>query len=109
MEQIVLGHVIRDRTSSFNLLDNFNIGYTLTIVALFLALGVLALSFLFNEITDLVRFRERRAKRIHKKIVRAVRSFGLTELSAIGVFVLFTNQFLWMIELFLTNNIKVEI
>ena len=33
-------------------------------------------------------------------------SFGVKRLSAIGVFVLFIRLFLWVTQLFLTNNIK---
>ena len=111
MESIVVGHPIREQhgldVAYYNLLNNFNVGFTLAAVYLLSLLSILTLSFLINEIAHRIRLGGRR------RIVKLSRRFALTlskfqkrTLSAIGVFVLFTHLFLWLTQLFLTNNIK---
>ena len=95
--------------SFFNLLGNFKVGFTLAATYFLSFLGILALSFLINELTHRIRFEEtvvRRRPKLFKRIVSALKSFGVNRLSAIGIFVLFVHQFIWVTQLFLTNNIK---
>ena len=109
MENAALGHPIKEQKEFFNLLDNFKVGFTLAAIFLLSFLGILALSFLINELTHRIRFEEtvvRRRPKLFKRIVSALKSFGVNRLSAIGIFVLFVHQFIWVTQLFLTNNIK---
>ena len=116
MASVLIAHPIRDVSEKyFNLLENFNIGITLAFVYLFSFLGILAVSFLINEATHRIRLGGRRMEMPYgipierpKKIFSALNSFSVTRLSAIGLFVLSTQLFLWFSELFLTNNIKVD-
>ena len=105
MEGVLVAHPIRDqKTSFFNLLDNFNIGITLSAVYLLSFFGILLFSFLIKELA--LRTRQRRPVELSKRITLAMSSFKMKQLSAIGLFVLFVHLFLWQTELFLTNNIK---
>lgn len=112
MGAVLVGHVLRDenKKSYFNLLENFNLGLTLSAIFLLAFLGILSTSFLINKLAQRIRFGssslERRPTKISEKITSAVSSLGVKQLSAIGIFVLFVNQYLWLSELFLTNNIK---
>ena len=105
MEDVLVAHPIQDqKTSFFNLLDNFNIGITLSAVYLLSFFGILVFSFLIKELG--LRIRQRRPVELSKRITLAMSSFKMKQLSAIGLFVLFVHLFLWQTELFLTNNIK---
>ena len=108
MEKVVVMHYLPDKNdnSFFDLLDNFKIGFTLAGIYLLSFFGILALAYLFNELSDRIRSEERRAVKLSKRIAQAVNSFEVKRLSAIGLFVLFVHLFLWVTELFLTNNIK---
>ena len=109
MEKVVLGDLIRDQNGDivyFNLLNNFKIGITLFAAFMLSLFGILLVSFLIKQLTHRIRFGERRTRELRKQIVSAVSSFGVRRLSAIGVFVLFVHLFFWIIQLFLTNNIK---
>ena len=103
-------------TIFFNLLDNFKLGIRLTAVYLFSFVAILAISFLINELSRRIRFERtavrralRRIPKFWERIVSTVKSFGTTRLSAVGLFFLFVNLFIWVTQLFLTNNIKVEV
>ena len=106
MSRVILGHSIPERknVAFFNLLDNFNVGFGLSVTFAFSFLAILALLFLLSELSRLIR--PGRRKTITKRIALAVRSFSADRLSAIGVFVVFVQLFIWINELFLTNNIK---
>lgn len=105
MESVMLAHVIqRKEISFFNLLDNFKIGLPLAAILFFSFLGVLTISFFINEVAN--RIRSGRRSGIFKGIFRAMSSFGTSRLSAVGIFVLFSHLFVWIIQLFLTNNVK---
>lgn len=113
MGAILVGHVLRDenKKSYFNLLTNFNVGLVLSVVFLLAFLGTLSTSFLINKLAHRLRFGYSRSKRrptkIFEKITWAVRSFGnVKKLSALGIFLLFVREYLWLTQLFLTNNIK---
>ena len=108
MESVVMMHYVPDKSdlSYLNLLDNFNLGLTLMTVYLFSFFGILALSFLFDELARRIRYERRRTIQFSKRIVSAVSSFGVKRLSAIGLFVLFVHLFIWITQLFITNNIK---
>lgn len=111
MEKVVLAHFIhqeQDAISIFNLLDNFRIGFTLATTFFVSFLGIVTSSFLINKATHQIRRRRKRAG-VFKGIVRALSSFGTKKLSAIGLFVMFVHLFIWIVELFLTNNIKVKV
>ena len=109
MEQILIGHPIRDQTSLvsfYNLLDNFNVGFTLTATYLFSIFTILVLALLLNELTHWIQTGAIRTNKISKRIASVVGSFRTKQLSALGLFLLFVHLFLWIIQLFLTNNIK---
>ena len=108
MENIIIGQFIREKkaVSFFNLLNNFNVGFSLSAIFLLSLIGILSCSFLINEIIRRIRFERRRTVKICKRIASAVSSFGVKRLSAIGIFVLFVHLFLWLSQLFLINNIK---
>ena len=109
MGSVQVGQAIRDKNNAyFNLLDNFNVGLALSAIFLLSFLGILSLDFLINKLTERIRFgsSERSPTKISEAIASTVASLGVNQLSAIGIFVLFVNQYLWLAELFLTNNIK---
>ena len=110
MENPMVIHTIKEqKVTFFNLLNNFNVGFTLVATFFLSFLGILAFSFFFNELTHRVRFGEtvvRRRPKLFKRIASAWNSLGVKRLSAIGIFVLFVHQFIWVTQLFLTNNIK---
>ena len=109
MASIIVGHPIREQTNEVaynNMLNNFNVGFTLSAVFLFSFFSILALSFLINEFDYRNRFRGRRIAKLSKRIALTLSKFQKRTLSAVGVFVLFTHLFLWLTQLFLTNNIK---
>lgn len=108
MESIVLGHTIPDRQNLayFNLLNNLDVGFTLSAAYLLSFFGILTLAFLIGELIYRVRFAERRPVKISKRIALALRRFQNKKLSAVGIFVFFVYLFLWLTQLFLTNNIK---
>ena len=116
-EEAALGHIIPDHRkaiSFFNLLNNFTVKVTLAATFFFLFLVILAISVLINEISHRIRFEEsvvkkasRRASKLSNRIASAVSSFRSTRLSAIAVFALSVNLFIWITQLLLTNNIKV--
>ena len=108
MENVVLGQAIIERKAAyFNLLNNFNVGTTLTVVYLISFLGILAFCLLINYLTVRIQFGHRRKiQKIPERIALIVRSFGVRRVSAIGVFVLFAHLFLWATQLFFTNSIK---
>ena len=109
MGSVQVGQAIRDENNAyFNLLDNFNVGLALSAIFLLSFLGILSLAFLINKLTERIRFdpSERSPTKISKAIASTVASLGMNQLSAIGIFVLFVNQYLWLAELFITNNVK---
>ena len=107
MDSVLSGHTIPDRkTVYFNLLNNFNVGFTLAATYLLSFLGILALLFFVHELAYKIRLGERTKIKLSKRIALTLNKFQKRTLSAIGVFVLFTHLFLWLTQLFLTNNIK---
>ena len=114
MESAVLSHPIRDQKTFafFNLLNNFDIGLTLSATFLLSIVGILSLAILINELTHRIRFERsfrsenRRTANARKGIALAVSIFNVKRCSAIGIFFLFVQLFFWMTELFLGNNIK---
>lgn len=112
METVITGQPMRPNRSGlsiFNLLENFNVGVTLSAIFLLSFVGILSLSFLLNEFTRRIRFGPRRTINVWRRIVSALSSFGMTRLSAVGIFVLYVHLFIWLTQLFLANNIKVEV
>ena len=108
MEQVIVGHSLmpnENKVSFFNLLNNFNLGITLSAVYFCSFVGILAFSLLINEFSHRLRFEERPVN-LFKRITSSVNSFGVKQLSAIGVFVLFVHLFFWLTENFLTNNLQ---
>ena len=118
MEESSVGQAIEENKgeiSIFNLLDNFKIDLTLT-ATFFSFLGTLAIAVLINELSRRIRFDEtvvrrasRRAPKLLQRIASAVSSFEAKRPSAITVFAIFVHLFIWVTQLFLTNNIKVEV
>ena len=109
MESVILGHSLlphQNSVSFFNLLENLNVGFTLSAVYLLSFVGILGLSLLINELSHRVRYGAGRTAKVFDQLSSAVSSFRVKRLSAIGIFVLFVHLFLWITELFLTNNIK---
>lgn len=112
MEKIIAGHAIRDEREKvyFDLLDNFNnFGFALTTTYLCSLFTILALSFFLNELVHRIRFSGERRIEVIKRIVLALSKFQSKRLSAVALFVLFAHLFFWHTQLFLTNNVKVEV
>ena len=112
MANVIAAHPFQDqKTTYFNLLDNFKIGIDLVTIYLLTFLVILTIAFFINGITSRIRLGWRRTEmrrvRMRKGIASALSSFGESRLSAMGLFALFVQMFLWFSELFLTNNIKV--
>lgn len=107
-ERVVLTQAIRDESSVsfFNLLDNFNLGIQLGATFLFSFIGILSFSLLLGELSHRIRFGARRTISVWKRIRSAIRSFVSNQLSAIGLFFVFVDLFIWVTQLFLTNNVK---
>ena len=111
MRSVIIGHIIRDRQDTFfNLLDNFNVGLTLSMAYMFTFFAVLSVSILLHELTHRVRFGRRRNARFSKRIEWTLSKFRNKKplFSVIGIFVLFVSLFIWVNQLFLINNIKVS-
>ena len=113
MDRIVSGHTLPDpkdrNLAFFNLLENFKIGLALTVVYLCSLLVILVLSFFLHELAYKIQNGAGREKEIFKRLTSAVSSFNENRLSAIGLFFVFVHLFIWFTQLFLTNNIKVEV
>ena len=113
MESVVIGQMLPHRrdVDFFNLMENFNVGIALTATYLLSFLAILALAYLLNELAYRIRFGERRIAKFSKKVSLASTKFRIKiskqRVSAIGWFILFIHWFMWITELFLTNNIKV--
>lgn len=104
---IVCHAIFRDQNSFLNLLDNFNFGLTLSATYMLSFCAVLVICFLIHQISHRLQFGKRgRTGKAVQKTVAALGSFRGNRLSTIGVFVLCTHVFLWLTQLFLTNNIK---
>ena len=113
-EKAIVAHSIQDeKTVYYDLLNNFKLGYTLTLLFLCSIFAILVLSFLLHELVHRIRCRRgRRVERrieVTKRIALVLARFQSKRLSAIAVFVLFSQIFFWHFELFLTNNVKVEV
>ena len=113
-ESVIAGHPIHGGKGViyyYNLLNNFNVGLSLFLIFSLSILGVLLLTFLINEITRLLKAKplRRRAPKLAQRIASAVSSLTVRRRSAIGLFIVSVHLFLWITELFLTNNIKVEV
>ena len=109
--QVVVSHPIRDQkqTVYYNLLESFKVGLSLSVTYFFSFFVILAFSFLLNELVHRIRFSGQRRIEAIKRIALSVRRFQCKRLSVIGLFVLSTHVFIWMTQLILTNNIKVEV
>ena len=112
MANVIIGHPITDEKKNlafFNLLNNFNIGITLSSLYLLSFIGILVCSFLLNRLAYRVQFGRRRRKRafeISKRIALLLGKFRKERFTAVGLFVAAIHLFLWWTILFLTNNIK---
>ena len=104
----MFGHPIRDQNSVsfFNLLDNFKIGTDLAAFYLLSFFGILVVIILINGLSHRMKFGATQNINIGKRVASVVSSLEVKRLSAISVFVLFVHLFIWIHELFLTNNIK---
>ena len=107
-DQVVLVHVVGDRkdVTFFNLLNNFKVGFDFLAIYFVLFILVLLFAFLLDELRRRSRFKCRKRIKFTRRFAMAVSSFGVKRLSAFGIFALFVHLFLWLTELFLTNNIK---
>lgn len=110
MESVLLGQPIREQNEKvkfFNLLSNFKFGPNLLLSYLASFLAILVLVVLIDELTYRVQCADSRTIPIRKRIALSVKSFGDSKkLSAIAIFALFVNQFIWITQVFLTNNVK---
>ena len=113
LSSALVGHIVhreRNDVTFFNLLDNFNFGLTLTASYMLSFICILGICFLIHLISHRLQFGKRgRTGKAIQKTVAALGSFRGNRLSTIGIFVLCTHVFLWLTQLFLTNNIKVEV
>ena len=110
MESVMFAHLIKDRedgsSSFFNLLHNFNLGISLSAIFLGAFFTILLLSFFIGQFAHRIRFGVSKKIQASKWISSALSNFKVKHLCAVGVFVLFIHLFLWLNQLFLTNNIK---
>ena len=109
MSNIAVGQIIRDREKDvayFNLLNNFNVGFTLSFTYFSSFFAILALSFLIAELSQRIRFGRREMVTFSKRIALSLSKFQNKRRSAIGIYLLFVHLFLWVTQLFLVNNIK---
>ena len=111
-ERVIVGHPIREGTLKyFNLLNNFNIGFTLITAYMLSFLSILAVSFLLGDLSQRIRFTGRRKRlEIYKRIALTLYNLLFQRIS-VGIFIfgLFVGEFIWFTQLFLSNNIKVEV
>lgn len=110
-EKVTISQAIKgnQKTVYYNLLNNFDVGLTLSATFLCSFFTIVALSFLLNEVAHRIRFSRKRRIKIIKRIALALGRFQSKRMSmAIAIFVLFAHIFLWQTQLFLTNNIKVS-
>ena len=118
-----LGHSLlphQIQSSYSNLLNNLNVGLALSATFLLSILGIFAAVVLINELTDRIHRieqingvqgirRSREKAKSSKRIGAVVSSFGVKRLSAIGILMLFVQLFLWLVTLFVSNNIQTNI
>lgn len=115
MENVVLGHAIREQSKNvayLNLLNNFNVGFTLMATYLLSVFPIFVVAFLLNELNELTR-RIRcgaRSVSISKRILLTLSKFHVRlsrqPISALSLFFLFVHLFIWFSEHFLTNHIS---
>ena len=105
---MVVAHFLQDqkRVSYFDLLSNFNVGLALLLTYLASFLAILNLFFLINELTNRIRFEGKGRVRFFKRALLFLNGLRNKRVSAIAVFFLSVRLFLWLTQLFLTNNIK---
>lgn len=110
-EEIGLGHEIHQQADIFDLISNFNLGFT-TFFYYFSTLLTSLLLFLFIK---LLSKETTRVMSIHRAAVSGLRSakisplmslFSNNQKQSIKLFLLFFGLFQWHARLFLTNGIK---
>ena len=97
---------MQNEDNFFDLIDNFMLGFGLSAAYLGSILVSGLIIFGLNELRRKIQFGVPRIVKLQKKFAIVLSQFGMNRLSAIGIFVLSFNLFLWLAELFLTNNIK---
>ena len=86
-------------------MDNFKVALSLLSIYLAALLAILLIGVCIRRLAYWVRF----GAPIKPKLFRGYfkdQKLGFMKFPALAIFVLFVGQFLWLTELFLTNNIK---
>ena len=110
-EEIRFGHSIDDKdaedVSYFDLIHNFKLPISLLAIYLAAFLVIIFIGFAFHEITQKIKCKAFKKKRLIKKLATILRLFfSGNKFFTIGVFFVFVLLFIWFSQLFLTNNIK---
>lgn len=106
-EKTRLGQIVHKQRgmSFFDLMNNFKVALSLLSIYLAALLAVLLIGVCIRRLAYWVRF----GASIKPKLFRGYfkdQKLGFMKFPALAIFVLFVGQFLWLTELFLTNNIK---
>ena len=94
--------------SFFDLMENFKLGPSVLCTYLAGLLAAFLVGVCIRRLAYLVSFGASRKPKLFKGYL-VDRNSGITKLPALAIFALFMGQFFWLTELFLTNNIKVEV
>ena len=107
-ERTIFGHIVpRQREAFFDLMDNFKLGFSLISIYIVALLAVLVIAGYIRRLAYWIRFGDSRKPKLFRRLF-AERKLDFKKLSALGIFTLCVGQFLWLTQLFLTNNIKVS-
>ena len=107
MEKTRIGQQIYKQSgvSFFDLMDNFKVATSLLSIYLAALLAVLLIGVCIRRLAYWVRFGASRMPKLFRGNFK-YRKLGFIKFPALAIFVLFVGQFLWLTQLFLTNNIK---
>ena len=106
-EKTRVGQVVHKQSgvSFFDLMDNFKLGISLLSIFLAVLLAVLLIGVCIRRLAYWVWFGASRKPKLFRGYFTD-QKLGFIKFPALAIFVLFVHQFVWLTQLFLTNNIK---
>lgn len=108
-EKTRFGHLIREeRGAFFDLMNNFKVGISLLFIYLGALLALLLIGICIRRLAYWTRFGTSRKPNLSRGYF-ADRKLGFKRFPALAIFILFVGVFLWLTQLFLINNIKVDV
>ena len=110
-EKTRFGHMIPEKrsVSFFDLMKNFKLDVSLLSIYLVALLAALLIGVCIRRMAYRIKFGASRMPKLFRGYFADKKFAFRKKLPALAIFVLFVHQFLWLTQLFLTNNIKVEV